>query len=493
MTSRTSSPALGIALDQGEGAAPLKDQVYQALLAKIRSGALRAGDRLPSSRALAAALCVGRVTVTAAYARLQDEGFIASRAGGGSIVTAPPADEPLAAEPEAPGPAVAKRAGKRAAEAARVLSFRVQALRPFAVASPDFESLPGRKWTQIVARVSKSPWLHNGYCEPGGHPPFREAIADYVRRVRGLHCEAEDVIVTSGIQQGVALCAQVLFDAGEKVLVEDPGYQPHRSALAYFGLRPRPVRVEEAGLDLAAIRESGARGMLVTPCHQYPMGYLMGQRDRAGLLAWASETGAWLIEDDYDGELRYGGAPHRALAASDAERRSVVYLGSFTKMIYPGFNLGYLIAPRGLGRAFEGAKLLNDRHASEVHQVILAEFIAGGFYEAHVRRLKKLYESRRAVMIEAAGRLLGRFGEVVSGPQGTHIAFRFRIPVEDVKLVEFLRSRFALELRALSECCVERRDLSGLVLGFAGFTEDQVIEGMHQLAKGVEQFLAEEG
>lgn len=493
MTRRASSLTLDIELDSTEGAAPLKDQIYRTLLSRIREGTLRPGDRLPSSRALAESLSVGRITVTAAYARLRDEGFLAPRAGSGSVVALPPDDRARVPAPAAPAVRAAeKRVSARASLALGALSFRVQALRPFAVASPDFESLPGKKWTQIVARVSKSPWLHNGYCEPGGHPPFREAIANYVRRVRGLSCEPEDVIVTSGIQQGLSMCAQVLFEPGEKILVEDPGYQPHRDALAYFGLAPSPVRVSEEGLDLRAVRASGARGMLVTPCHQYPMGYLMPARDRAELISWAAESGAWLIEDDYDGELRYDGAPHPALASSDAARSSVVYLGSFTKMIYPGFNLGYLIAPRGLAAAFEGAKLLNDRHASEVHQVILAEFIAGGFYEAHVRRLKKLYASRRAAMIEAADRHLARFGRIVSGPQGTHLAFEFTVPLDDARLAEFLRSSFGLELRPLSGCCAERTGLSGLILGFAGFTEDQIREGVRLIAKGIERFLAEE-
>ncbi|MCI6529902.1 MAG: PLP-dependent aminotransferase family protein [Mesosutterella sp.] len=492
MTARTSSLTLDIELDTGEGAVPLKDQVYQALLAGIRSGSLRPGDRLPSSRALSARLGVGRVTVTAAYARLRDEGWLAPRAGGGSVVTLPPGDR-AAAPLSVAVPAVQKRVSPRASLALEALSFRVQALRPFAIASPDYESLPGKKWTQIVARVSKSPWLHNGYCEPCGYPPFREAIANYVRRARGLNCAPEDVIVTSGIQQGLSMCAQVLFEPGEKILVEDPGYQPHRQALAYFGLRPEPVRIEEPGLDLEAVRSSGARGMLVTPCHQYPMGYLMGQKDRSGLIGWAASSGAWLIEDDYDGELRFDGAPHSALASADAARSSVVYLGSFTKMIYPGFNMGYLIAPKGLAAAFGGAKMLNDRHASEVHQVILAEFIAGGRYEAHVRRLKKLYKARRAAMIEAAQILLGRYGRIVSGPQGTHLAFQFSIPVDDRKLAQFLRSACGLELRTLSECCIARRDLSGLILGFAGFTEEQIREGMHLMAKGIERFLSGQG
>lgn len=492
MTGRLTSPVLDIALTNSDASSALKDQLYAQILNKIRSGALKSGDKLPSSRLLAEHLGVARVTVTAAYAKLTAEGFLTSRVGSGTIVAEGLMERltdraPVWEHKSVPG--ARKSVSVRVNQALEAANFRVQALRPFAVASPDFESLPGKKWTQIVSRVSKSPWLHNGYCEPGGHPPFRQAIADYVRRVRGLNCSAEDVIVTTGIQQGLAMSAQLLFNPGETVLVENPGYSPHREALAYFGLKTEPVSVTEQGGDLSALHRTQAKGILVTPCHQYPLGHLMSAQIRRDLIGWAAKSGSWIIEDDYDGELRYDGAPHPALASLDVSRENVVYLGSFTKMIYPGFNLGFLIAPKGLGKAFEGAKLLNDRHASEVHQVIMAEFIEGDFYEAHIRRLKKLYEARRSIMIEAVEKNLSQYGHLVTCSQGTHLAFVFRDAVDDVGLSETLRTGFGLELRPLSSCYIAGKALTGLILGFAGFTEDQIREGIQLLGKGIGQFL----
>lgn len=487
MSGQLSSESLDIVLSDTD-AKPLKDQLYDKILAKIRSGALKPGDRLPSSRLLSEHLHVARVTVTAAYARLSAEGFLASRIGSGTVVAQILPEKADSWKPTSVA-GMRKSVSKRIDPALRAGDFRVQSLRPFAVSSPDFESLPGKKWTQIVARVSKSPWLHNGYCEPGGHPPFREAIADYVRRVRGLACDAEDVIVTTGIQQGLSMSAQILFNPGETVLVENPGYGPHRDALRYFGLQIEPVDVNEDGIDLSKLSGAGARGILVTPCHQYPLGRLMQPKSRSELLDWAATTGAWIIEDDYDGELRYDGAPYPALAALDVGRENVVYLGSFTKMIYPGFNLGYLIAPKGLAKAFEGAKLLNDRHASEVHQVILTEFISGGFYEAHIRHLKKLYETRRSAMIEAFEKSLSRYGRLIPSSQGTHLAFVLEINCSDVRLVEFLRAQMGLELRPLSSCYISGTPLRGLIVGFSGFTEDQIRSAVQLLSKGIERFL----
>lgn len=490
MTNRRKALPLTITLSEAPGAAPLKDQIYSALFEKIKTGELRPGDRLPSSRDLASTLGCGRVTVTAAFSRLTAEGFLMAGAGRGTIVAKPVSDRASVWTAEALH-GEAKPLAQRAATALAARAFRVQSLRPFAVASPDFESLPGKKWTQIVARVSKSPWLHNGYCEPGGHAPFREAIADYVRRARGINCTAEDVIVTSGIQQGVTMCAQVLFNPGDTVVTEDPGYWPHREALAFNGLRTKSVSVGTAdrlGWNTEEAVFAEARGLLVTPCHQYPLGYLMPPEKRRELLHWAAKNRAWLLEDDYDGELRYDGEPYPALASLDKDRSTVINLGSFSKMIYPGFNLGYLIAPKGLAKYFEGAHLLNDRHASEVHQVIMSEFIAGGFYEAHLRRLKKLYESRRSTMMTEIERRLAPYGRLIPCRQGTHLTFLFTETTDDRRLADYLRRLHGLEVRPLS-ACFAATFLSGLILGFAGFTEDQIRLNVKELAKGIDHFL----
>lgn len=491
--------ALDITLDSASPI-PLNEQLYRAVREQIGKR-LFAGDKLPASRDLAKLLGVGRVTVTTAYGRLQAEGFLEAKPGVGTVVAGRmninraedwTSDSGAGEVGPAGSGSRAPSLGERAAEAVKASTFHVQALEPLAVINPDFDSLPGRKWTQIVARISKSPWQHNGYALPGGFPPFRKTIADYVRQTRGILCEPEEVVITTGIQQGIALCAEVLFNEGDRIAVEDPGFEPHRHALRFLGLETVPTPLDESGLSTKALKAAdGLRAALVTPSHQYPMGTLMPPDRRRALLAWARQTGAWIIEDDYDSELRYGGAPYPALAAidrADGVPGRVVYLGSFTKMIYPGFNIGYLVAPSvEVALAFEGAKLLLDRHTSEVHQAILTEFIGGGHYDAHIRRLKRLYEKRRAAAVRAIGRFCSGFGRLIPSNQGTHLTFLFHDPkLSDVEVSERLRKEERIETRALSLCYQKAPAQNGLLLGFAGFTESEIETAVRKMAIAVE-------
>lgn len=477
-----------IALD-ASSSTPKNEQLYRTLRQLIEK-TLRPGDRLPSTRELADHLGVGRITVTTAYRRLMDEGYLEAHAGGGTVVSlGAPINAVEGMKARSSGAVYPDRVpdlSVRASEAEEACTFRVQTLAPLAVIRPDFDSLPGKKWTQIVARLSKSPWLHNGYCPPGGFPGYRQAIADYVRSSRGIICEPEQVIATTGIQQGVALAAQVLFNAGDKVGAENPGFEPHRWALRFFGARPVPVAVDEEGILVSSLsREPGIRGVLVTPSHQYPMGIRLSMERREALIEWARREGAWIIEDDYDSELRYGGAPYPALAAMDALQEHVIYLGSFTKMIYPGFNLGYLIAPKRAVKAFQGAKLLNDRHVSQVHQAIVTEFINGGFYDAHVRRLKRLYEERRRAAVMAIGRCCASYGKLVASNQGTHLTFLFSENVDDQAFCRHLFAHRRLEARPLSACFWPKGApvKLGLILGFAGFETDKIAAAIEMLGK----------
>lgn len=458
---------------------------------------MKPGDRLPSTRRLADSLGVARNTVTAAYRRLVEEGWCEARAGRGTTVAL--RTHVRRAEAWASDGLGKDSSARMLPEASSVVGvvrkaarFHVQSEEPLAVVSPDFDSLPGRKWTQIVARISKSPWMHNSYCAPGGWPPFKQVLSDYLRETRGIRCEPEQVIVTTGIQQGLDLCARVLFEPGDIVAHENPNFDLHRTALQFARLKTLPVKVDEEGLRVEALESvtDDVRGLLLTPSHQYPMGAVLSLERRKRLLAWAAAKRAWIIEDDYDSELRYGGAPYPALAALECPNENVAYLGSFTKMIYPGFHIGYLIAPPSVQDAFVGAKMVTDRHTSEVHQAILCEFIAGGHYEAHIRKLKTLYEERRRVAIRSIGRYLSDLGHLVPCHQGTHLTFIFDREVDDVKLSEYLRTEHRLETRPLSPCYVGENPRSGLLLGFAGFTTTSIDAAVERLARAIQIHLA---
>lgn len=465
-----------IHLDHSPKSPALKTQLYAKICELIEAGLLKPGDPVPSSRQLSEGLKISRFTVTAAYKQLEEEGFTRSIKGSGTYINSPlPSRE--VEKWNSINTDAANRLGHLsdvANIAKQSIAFPVQKPVPFALIAPDVDSLPGKKWTQIVARISKSPWLHNGYCPPGGYLPFRKIISDYLRRLRGISCDSRQVIITNGIQEGINLCCQVLFNTGDEVAVEDPSFQLHTDLLEFRSLKPRFIPVNKDGIDIENLkRDQSIRGCLVTPTHQYPLGYKYSLNTRKALLEWASARCGWILEDDYDSELRYGGKPYPALTAL-SKSVSTVYLGSFTKVIYPGFNMGYMVVPPQTVEYFEGAKLLNTRHSSEVHQVILSEFMQSGFYESHVRRLKKMYEQRRLWATKAIENYLSDFGVLLSDNQGTHLTFLFTKDIDDKNFSEYLRRAFNAESRPLSACFKKVRPLSGLILGYAHFTEQQI-------------------
>ena len=479
---------LPITLQRSNPPCSLAEQIANEVRSLIDSKQLQPGDQLPAQRALSSQLKVGRVTVMAAYNRLTEEGYLVTRVGSGTVVTDHlPLSEAETWTASFEGSLSSKRLNRLSQHmplAAKASHYRPQKGIPFAIVTPENTLLPGKKWEQIVSRVSRSPWLHNGYSEPAGYKPFRIAIADYLRRTRGVVCSHEQLIITNGIQQGLHLCAQLLFNQNDTIFVENPGFPVHRDLLTYTGLKTQPVPIDENGIKVNQFTKLSheAKGALVTPSHQYPLGTLMTLDRRQELLEWAYATNSWIIEDDYDSELRYGGAPYPALQSLDLSREAVIYLGTFTKMIYPGFGLGYMVVPKILIDAFVGAKFLNDRHASEVHQVILTEFINDGFYEAHIRRLKLIHERRRQAMFSACKKYLSTWGQIIPTNQGTHLTFVFHEFCNDIAVAQYLQKNASLELKPLSDCYCENADQSGFLLGFGGFSEDQINSSIKRLA-----------
>ena len=491
MTHKVQPSLSNISLNLKSGAPSLQEQLYQKILELIELKSLCPGDPIPSSRRLASEIGVSQSTVVSVYNRLLEEGLLETKNGNGTFVSEIslgvfenrkengstnekflPSELPLSAK-----------------IAAAASEFKVQKPMPFAVIAPDQESLPGKNWTTVVARTSKSPWLHNGYCDPGGFMPYKKAVCDYLRQYRGLRCEPEQVITTDGTQQALDLCASVLFERSDKIAVEDPYFQTHINLMEFRGLKPIPIPVTQDGIDIEKLKkQKKIKGVLVTPCHQYPLGYVSSAENNEKLLAWAKTEGAWIIEDDYDSELRYGKKPLPALS-SYKEGAPCIYLGSFTKVIYPGFNMAYMVVPKNLITVFEGAKLLIDRHTSEVHQYILAEFIQNGFYYSHVRRLKKIYEKRRQAAVRAIGKYLSAYGHIEGANEGTHLTFIFNHPQDDVKLSELFKRSYQIETRPLSACYRSAKPLTGFILGYAHFTEEELEHAVLKLKDALEQTL----
>ena len=491
--------AVMVPLDRSCGA-PLHRQLYKGLREGILAGRFPAGARLPSTRGLAGELAVSRNTVTSAFSQLLAEGYLEGRVGSGTYVAGALPDEMLTARRgardagsrEEAMPSAGRRLSRRGEllAATRTVTVRDRGRpRAFRPCVPALEEFPRREWRQISARRwRRPPGGTLGYGDPAGYRPLREAIAGYLGAARAARCSPEQVVVVSGSQQALDLAARVLLDPGDAVWVEDPGYAGARAALVGSGARLVPVPVDGDGLDVSAgiEREAGARLAYVTPSHQYPLGPTMGLGRRLELLRWASRAGAWVVEDDYDGEYRYAGRPLEALQGLDAEGR-VVYVGTFSKVLFPALRLGYLVVPPDLVDAFVAARELSDRHSPVIEQATLADFIAEGHFARHVRRMRTLYAARQEALVDAAKGELAGLLDVGPAEAGMHLVGLLPGGSDDFEASRKAAS-YGVEAPPVSAYALRGTPYPGsphrpgLLLGYAAVTEAEILRGVRGLA-----------
>jgi GntR family transcriptional regulator/MocR family aminotransferase len=485
-----------LGLDRASGV-PLYRQLYDGLRETILSGRLRPGARLPSTRTLAGDLQASRNTVLAAFGQLLAEGYLEGRVGAGTTVAHTLPETHLRARPEAAGlgrPGRRPRLSRRGAllvGTREALARGAITARPFRPGLPGLDAFPFDLWTRLVARRWRGvPRQLLDYGDPAGYAPLREAIAAYLGEARAVRCEAAQVIVVTGAQQAVDLAARVLLDPGDTAWVEDPGYPGARGALVAAGIRPAPVPVDAEGLDVrrGARRAPGARLVYVTPSHQYPLGVTMSLHRRLALLEWASTSGAWVLEDDYDSEYRYAGRPLAALQGLDAARR-VIYAGTFSKVLFPALRLGYLIVPPELVDAYVAARALTDRHSPSVTQAALADFIDGGHFARHIRRTRALYAERQAALVRAARRSLGGLLEVAPAEAGMHLMGWLPAGVDDrvAARAALARDVDALPLSSFRARPARRGARGGLMLGYAAYAPREIEEGCARLAAALRE------
>jgi GntR family transcriptional regulator/MocR family aminotransferase len=405
------------------GATGAGRRIYDLLRAQIANGTLTLGARAPATRALAAELGVSRTTVTAVYEQLAAEGFLVTSAGRAARVAsalAPGVATPVGRSSRAGAPL--SRFGRRVE---RMVLSALPDAQPAAVdflygaiATRDFPALGWRR-AYLAALMSPPPRLY--YAPPEGEAALRRALQGYLGRARGLHCDAEQIVIVHGSQQAIDLCARVLLDADDAFVFEDPGYLMARRCFEATGARLLPVPVDAHGLDTERLPRNGRiRLAYVTPSHQFPLGGTLTIGRRQALLGWARRQRAWVIEDDYDGEFRYGQRPIDALQAIDTEGR-VIYVGTFSKALSPQMRLGYLVLPSALVGAFRQAKRLTDRHAPVLEQRVLASLIDSGAYERHVRRIRRENERRRAALLDAIARWMPDDTQVEGAAAGLHV------------------------------------------------------------------------
>jgi GntR family transcriptional regulator/MocR family aminotransferase len=320
------------------------------------------------------------------------------------------------------------------------------------------------------------------YGDAKGYMPLREAIAEYLGAARAVRCEPSQILVTTGSQQGLQLSAQVLLDTNERVWVEEPGYPGARQALMMAGAKLVPVPVDHEGLDVAeGIRRArSAHAVYITPSHQYPLGVTMTATRRMLLLHWAMRTGAWIIEDDYDSEYRLGGRPIASLQGLDTDAR-VIYIGTFSKVMFPALRLGYVVVPKDLVEAFSTARDATDQFSSTLYQAALADFIRQGHFARHVRRMRMLYIERRTALVETIRQRLSDKLTVIGAEAGLHLVTLLSRGVNDVA-ISLRAAEMGISAMPLSSCYAQPPLVGGLILGYGGTDARQIHDGIRRLA-----------
>jgi GntR family transcriptional regulator / MocR family aminotransferase len=462
---------------------PLYRQIYAAIQRDIVAGRLRAGERLPPTRRLAAQLGVARVTVGQAYAQLEAEGLLVSRVGSGSFVAE--AFEQLetagtTAEFTPHFSTWGKRVlslepgGPRASESRGSIDFG------FGRSFPHI--FPYDVWRRLLARyLSTDDAMLSRYGSVAGFYPLRQALAAYLSRWRGVVCRPEQVVIVSGAQQALDILARLLLSKGTEVLVETPGYTDAYALFQVHGARLTALPVDEAGLPVERIPEkSQARLLFVTPSNQFPQGGTMPLARRLALLQWARQHEALIVEDDYDGELRYDGQPLGALQGLDRDGR-VFYLGTFSKVLFPALRLGYVVLPESLIRPFLQAKSLLDRGAPTLMQAAVADFINEGHFERHLRHLRQSYGERRQVLEAALQSQLGNRVSWTAVPAGLHIMLHLDSQLDEVDVIRRAAAA-GVNVYPGSTYYVRQPSPPAILLGFSGLNQADIEEGVARLA-----------
>ena len=480
----------GIVKLDGRRKRPMFRQIYDSVRNAILDGQLSKGFALPSSRELATELGVSRMTVVSAYDQLIAEGYLTSAVGRGTFVSRELPEEhqmvqfqnrqPLSGRSAGGDTPFLSKTGKQfLSERNGLPDFSQGWLKPFCPGIPALDQFPIETWT----RISRQRWKRFSasdlsYGHPAGYLPLRKSIAEYVQAFRGVRCDHTQVMVLGGTQQAVDVTARLMLDKGDKVLFENPGYRTARSAIVARGAKIVPMPVDENGAVISeGIRRAPTASLAyVTPSHQFPMGVTLSIERRMELINWAQRNNSLIIEDDYDSEYRYAQRPIPSLQGLDQSGRTV-YIGSFSKVIFPALSMGYAIVPAVVTEAFESALAIVGRPPSILDQIILNDFIKQGHFGRHLRRMRKIHQERRTVLVDSIEEHLHGKLQIVGSDAGLHCTARMLTNENAAVVAEKIRRR-GVVIRDLSEyeipTTAAAEKTNGLIFGFASSTPSQI-------------------
>jgi GntR family transcriptional regulator / MocR family aminotransferase len=473
---------------------PLYRQLYEGIRRKILSGQLAPGQRVPSSRTLSEYLNISRNTVTQSYAQLLKEGYFQAVVGAGTFVCSQLPEGLSEATILDPDPSSALQPRRLSVYGKSLVGFdpftppEPEAFISFRYGRPALNEFPLEIWRQLLSR----------HCRPGhdildynmdlrGYQPLREAIAAYLARSRSVHCNPDQVMIVSGSQQAIDLIARLLIDRDDQVSIEDPGYLGARQAFLAQGAKLHGIPVDDAGIVTDALQrlvEARPKLIYVTPSHQFPTGAVLSLSRRLELLSWAHETGTIVVEDDYDSEYRYGERPIPALQELDSNN-SVIYVGTFSKVLFPALRVGYLVLPEDLVQIFCNAKWLIDRQSPLLEQYVLTDFINEGHLERHIRRMRSLYNHRRKILIQSLKKYLRDQVTIMGENAGMHIMIKLLSPLNTQEILERALS-VGVGLTSAHSYYLDQRSSNEFILGYAELNESHIEEGIYQLSQILE-------
>lgn len=470
-------------------AMPLHARIQRAIRQLILDGALGLGKPLPASRALAKSLGVSRDTIEAAYTQLHAEGFIDRRVGSGSFVAEitefSPGRRLSQRDPllRNQAPNISKR-GNAMFRSGGV--HELLAPRPFAHGVPETRNFPLQLWERLERQVLKETGtqalLHG---DPQGTEPLRRAVADYVNLERGARATAERVLILTSSQQALTLCANLLLDSGDRIFIEDPAYYGARRAFDAAGLECVPVRVDRQGIVVEQITTESrkVKAVFLTPSHQFPTGATLALDRRLALIEWAAGHQAWIIEDDYDSEFHYAGKPTACVQGLDSHDRTI-YIGTFTKSLFPGLRIGYVVLPPQLVKPMTVARTLLDGHSAPMAQLTLARFMEGGHFGAHVRTMRDIYAERLDVLATLVSKRLSDFVEARVPVGGLQMPCVLTCDLSERTAIDAAR-RVGIEILGLSALHAAGNGKAGFLMGFAAYTPSEIDIAVRKLANAL--------